>query len=563
MDGSQTMDLTEESLENQTPTDQNEGIQEEGDSQLSDHAAGRSKKKDPYQLKFEAFLKEYEDLSDNEAKLEKAIVFMESTLGQGGTPHFRYFWEVRRLCLPLFKENISPSLRARMWGKYSELSKEARRLKDILDEQSSFAAEQIELAVSMMEKELSDAENQIKKSTTLEKSYFPHALKDHIELYQDLQRELNLFNVQASRINALRKELLKTDMRIKQKNKFFQRLSAAGDQVFPRRKELIKKVSQQFEEDVERFIKANFSDETTADTMLYELREEIKTLQGLAKILTLNTNSFTHTRMQLSECWDKLKNKEKERKKERAQQKVAFKQNAELISQRIHTLKEAFEKGELSLHEAQKSIDEVVTEMRNVELGREELKVLREELGIVRKLHQDKSKTEEEVKVQKEEERNQKKKARYKSLKERSENLVSKHSEYDLDAFMAERETLIAEIHEAQLTKSEKFELERNLKQLKDLLADKKEKALMVLSDDDRQALEQLQEVLKQRKIRRQEIKQQLDAHRRSAGSSGLDFEKAMNFQTMMSEEKERLDKINQAIEEIEEKISELQSNSG
>lgn len=83
---------------------------------------------------------------------------------------------------------------------------------------------------------------------------------------------------------------------------------------------------------------------------------------------------------------------------------------------------------------------------------------------------------------------------------------------------------------------------------------------MLALSEDDRQALQQLQAFLKQRKEGRQEIKNQLEVLRKSAGSSSLDFEKAMNFTNQINEEKERLEKANQAITEIERKIAEVQS---
>lgn len=64
---------------------------------------------------------------------------------------------------------------------------------------------------------------------------------------------------------------------------------------------------------------------------------------------------------------------------------------------------------------------------------------------------------------------------------------------------------------------------------------------------------------MQQRKERRQEIKQQLEIYRKALGGSNLDFEKAMHYQELVQQEKERLDKANAAIEEIEQKIAELE----
>ena len=587
MSESESMSLQEESQNNHSPQSLNdhhsesdehleaslhseEVAEEEGEEQdihladdTADHAVKDSsrKKKDQregYTAQFEAFKKAFEEQIDPEAKLQLAIDFMEASLAQGGTPHFRSFWEARRFCLPLFKENISPALRGHLWTKYSELSKEARRLKEILDEQSAFAVEQIEIAIQALEEDISQFDQQIDKPAFSESLAFPQVLQDHNAIYQNLQRQLNILNAQASRINALRKELLKTEMRVRHKNKFFQRLSATGDQVFPRRKELIKQISQQFADDVDQFIKNHFGEKASHES-LYVLREEIKALQGLAKVLTLNTHSFTQTRTRLSECWDHIKVEEKERKKERAHQRVLFKQNSDEIEKQILVLKETLEKHEEAPAEAQKKVENIVAQMRKVELGRDELKLLRDALGDVRKLIHDKMRTEAESRQQQENERNLQKKEKYKILKEQAEQLLQENEAQEVDLLVADRDALLQQIHDSSLTKNEKQELDRLLKPLRDIITEKKEKAMMALSEDDRQALHQLQNILKQRKERRQEIKNQLEVLRKAAGSSSLDFEKAMSTKTQINDEKERLEKANHAILEIERKISEVQ----
>lgn len=516
----------------------------------------KKEQKEGYTAQFDAFKQAFEEQTDLEAKLQIGIDFMEASLAQGGTPHFRSFWEARRLCLSLFKENISPVLRSQLWAKYSELSKEARRLKEILDEQSAFAVEQIEIAIQALEKEISELEEKEEQEIF---QNFPNVLKDQFSTYQSLQSRLNTLNAQASRINSLRKELLKTEMRVRHKNKFFQRLSSAGDQVFPKRKELIKQVSRQFSEDVNQFIESHFGAQGSHES-LYILREEIKALQGLAKVLTLNTHSFTQTRSRLSECWDKIKVEEKERKKERAHQRTLFKQNAEIIEKEIQALKESLEKNEESLSDGQKKVENIVTQMRRVELGREELQMLREALGEVRKFIHERVKNEADERQQQELERNRQRKEKYQEFKNRVEELLSGDESQEADRLIADRDLLLEQIHSSSLTKNEKQEIERLLKPVRDLITEKKEKAMMALSEDDRQALHQLKDILKQRKERRQEIKTQLEELRKAAGSSSLDFEKAISYKTQINEEKERLEKANQAIQDIERKIEEVQA---
>lgn len=509
---------------------------------------------------FVEFTEEFEKLTDVEAKLKLAIAMMEASLSFGGVPSFRNFWEARKLCLPLFKENIQPPARTELWTKYSDLSREARRLKEILDEQSAFAVEQIEMAVKALESDIQLLGEQIAPAHL----QIPDCLKAHAQKYLDIQGELNLLNAQAARINALRKELIKTEMRVRQKNQFFQRLSFAGDRVFPRRKELIKEISTHFSDDVERFVKVNFSQEAPQDSVfvesLFALREEIKLLQGLAKEFTLNTTSFTQTRKKLSECWDKVKLEEKERKKERVQQRVVQKENAEKHQQNMQALKQQIQDNQLSLQEAANQIDSIAAAMRQTDLGRDDLKPLKDMLGEIRKSIQDKIRAEEAHKQQQEQERDLQKREKIKKLRESIQSLVREHDQYDAETLAVKRDEMSEEISLAKITKLEKQELEKLIKPLRDLITEKKERALLDLSEDDKSNLAQLKEILKQRQDRRQEIKSRLESLRKACGSSGLDFEKAMGFQSQIEEEKQRLEKAILGIKEIEDKILKLGS---
>lgn len=513
------------------------------------------KKHNPH---LDAFMKELDHLSLPEAKVRHALAFMENSLSQSGTPHFKSFWDVRNICLQLFKENLPPALRAQFWAKYSELSKEARRLKELLDEQSSFAAEQIEIAITALENEIAQFDEQVNKTEIPDLGGLPKLLLAKKAFYENTQRRLNLLNVQASRINALRKELIKTEMRVRQKNKFFQRLSAAGDKIFPLRKDLIKDVSAAFSEDVEAFLAQSFGE--NFHEALFVLREEIKNLQGIAKILTLNTHAFTHTRLSLSECWDKIKNAEKERKKERAQQKVIFKQNFDAVKEKIEECKKRYEEGALSDDQAQKQLEEISKYMRQIELGREEVRPLRDELSNVRNLVLEKAKAQEEVRAQQEHEREKHRKAKVDELKEEMSTLSQRLGSFNAQELVEIRDEFIEKVQTSSLNKFERQEIERVFKPIRNAIADalseKEEQALMSLSDDDRHAIEQLKEALKQRKERRQEIK---DALRKAGSASGLDFEKAMSNRELVNQEKERLEKINQGIKEIEDRIYELQ----
>ncbi len=565
---SPTNDRSSENNElNETTIEQNDRDVHDEEQPQEDQQHKESKHKQIY----ESFLTELEQLKESDAKLEKAINFMESSLSLGGSPRFKNFWEARNLCLDLFKQNISSPLRTHLWAKYTDLSKEARRLKEILEEQSAFAAEQIEIAILALEKDSEQEAGAIHEKLFVEALLACRSLYKQHASYQKMQGELNFLNAQAARINALRKELIRTEMRIRIKNKFFQRLSVAGDKVFPHRKELIKALSQNFMEDIDHFIKHNFTNEDIYEP-LFSLREEIKSLQKMAKLLTLNTHSFTQTRLCLSQCWDRIKEVEKERKKIKAQQKNFFKQNQETIQQKINELKTALQMHEieenssseiepLSPVEALKKMEEITTFMRQVELGREEVKLLRESLDTMRYAILDKQKAEEDKKNYQEQEREKQKKERQQKLRAECENLLQVEKSYTLEQLMAEREALTDKINAAPISKMEKQELERLLKPLRDSIAEKREKAVLDLSEDDRQKLNQLQTLLKEKKERRQEIKNQLKTHQKSSkGSSGLDFNQAMTINMQIADEEEHLEKINESIAEFEQMIKSIEN---
>lgn len=506
---------------------------------------------------FDKFLADLSLCIEPDVRLQFTIEFMETSLSQTGTPHFKSFWEARAVCLELFKENISPPLRASLWIKYNELSKEARRLKEILDEQSAFAVEQIEIAIKALEDDIISFDEHLQKMAAVEFTVTNKMMIKRLPYYQKLQNELNLLNTQASRINGLRKELIRTEMRVRQKNKFFQRLSAAGDKVFPRRKDLIKEVSQGFITDVDAFIDENFV-KNDGNESLFSLREEIKALQNMAKVLTLNTHSFTHTRMRLSDCWDRIKGEEKERKRERAQQKAVYKQNVDDAVLKLQAFNEAFQANQFTISEANKQLDEVFAYMRGLELGRDEQRFLREELNNARRPITEKIQAVENERNHNENEKERLRRDGIKQIKLRIEELLNDNEFLDVEALTAEREALLEKMGSLALSKVEKLDIERQLKSLRDLITEKKESSLLSLSDGDRQSLLQLKEILKQRKDRRQEIKNQIEVFRKASGASGLDFVQAMNYNAQLAEEKERLEKITQGIRKIEQEIANL-----
>jgi hypothetical protein len=507
---------------------------------------------------FKEFAEKLNSLTTPEEKIAHGLVFMRSSISQEGSPRFREFWEARRLILPFFKENLNAVIRSKLWNEYVELTVEARRLKEILEEQSTFAMEQIDLAIKALE---GDVGNLTQLLATAAEISFPEAsqtVRQKAQTYSRIQRELNLLNTLASRLNSLRKEIIKTDMRIRFKTKFFKRLSELGDHIFPKRKELIEAISSEFEKDVDHFISKHFVGEEIVGAPYYALREEIKALQSVAKVFTLNSAVFTRTRLKLSECWDKVKVLEREHKKEVLEKKQASSEQRQGIQLKIDDLKAR--SAEMSFDDLNKEINLISEEMRAIALHRDDVKHLREELYKLKEPHlaaQEQKAKELELA---EKEKLRQKRELLVGLKEKVAQLSKQGEKMELDVLMTafvEIETQLAGI---EASKIEKQQIERSFRAIKDLIADKKERSLLNLSEDDKKALENLKHVLQQRKDRRQEIKTQLEVYRKALGSSSLDFEKAMQFQELVEQEKERLEKANAAILEIEQKIAGLEN---
>lgn len=511
------------------------------------------------------FLKYYESLPNSEEKLRQAISFMRTSLAQPSAPYFKGFWEVRKLILPLFKDNLVAHVRTQLWEEYVELTREGRKLKDLIDQESAFAASQIEMAIKALEVEVEGfhhyAEEVLAKTTEIEMPQ-SQTIKDKRAFYLTTQRRLNLLNTFASHIHALRQELIKTEMRIRHKNRFFERLSLMGDKIFPVRKELIKEVSTAFTEDVARFVEENFSAATFNEDYIrrhvFSYRDEIKALQACAKVITLNTTAFGQTRASLSLCWDKLKGMEKELKKEYTQQKQKSNENVTSVREKLKEIVEAYSSGAIQSQEALKRIDELGRSMRAIELTFHDVKLLKEELRVAKIEPEAKLEEEEKLKKQKESEVEEKKKEQLEQFKARcvtaKETLTAKtHEEMTLELSQL-RETL----NQMLIPKREREPLERILKEIRNLIEEKKEESLLNLSDESKAALGNFKEILLQRKQRRSEIKAQVEEYRKVIGGSSLDFEKAIEYGELLAQEKERLEKMDESIAEIEAKMNQV-----
>ncbi|CAM0117092.1 hypothetical protein [Rhabdochlamydiaceae symbiont of Dictyostelium giganteum] len=507
-----------------------------------------------------AFVEQLKSVPSLEEKIQMYLAQMRLALGEK-KPRFKDYWDLKQLCLPLFKEKVSQNVRTQLWEEYTQLSGEARHLKSVLDEQSTFAIEQIELAIGAVEHDLSQRDEWISQKVFLELPEECYLLSVSGQIYAELQQELVFLNTFATRITALRKEIIQTEMRIRFKNKFFDRLSLAGDHVFPRRRELIQKVSAQFLHDVMEFSGCYFSESASYQRPPMNLRQEIKALQTLAKVLTLDAATFNQTRLELSKCWNLLKEKDLERKKDFEKKKEVYEHNQALVMEKIGVLAERCQDAAFTSEEASKLSSEILAFMKTVDLGRDSVQLLRDEIAkakapITAKIEQIMQAREKENEI------NQRQRVeKIEQFKANLSQVIKDIDNSSLESLFKEREKFQQQLITLQLTSAEKELLENEIKIFRDLIIDKKEKAILSLTPEQKQSLESLYLHLTDWKEQKNEIRTQLEVYRKALAGSGFDFEKAIRYKELVENEKLRLDRVNATIEKLEKQIDEVEGS--
>lgn len=506
-------------------------------------------------------------LPSSEEKVQEGIDHMRAALTQEKNPDFKTFWIVRKHCLSLFPEILSSSVRATLWKDYIELTKEGRRLKSLVDEETSFAIDQIELAIGALEKDVelfNDNEEEFYSKNAKEEFFSESVfLQDSLSYYQQRHPSLIWLNAFVSRIINLRKELMKIDMRVRFRNRFFQRLSVLGDKVFPKRKELIKEISDFFSQDIKRFVKTYFENQDFSEEKNHKkisfLRNEIKILQNAAKILIVHSQVFSTTRGFLSGCWDQLRGVEKDIKTKKNIHKKISLENVQKVQEKIQELSDDVKEDRLSLDEAFSRVSAISSWMRELDLVYQDVVMLKESLKEIINVLNDKKQEEENLRKQKEEEQEAQRKIKVEEFKKSLERFELKVNDENIKELSLELEELKKEIFGANfLLKSERLLFEKVFKNFKEKIIEKQEAALLLLSEDDKATLENLNQVLLQRKARRKDLKAQIEEYRKIMGGSGFDFEKAMHYDSLIQVEKEKLSVMDTNIKDLEKKIIEL-----
>ncbi|MCK4934044.1 MAG: hypothetical protein KAR79_00495 [Simkaniaceae bacterium] len=485
-----------------------------------------------------------------EAKAQAMIDFMKDTLSHGKTQCFKDFWEAKRLCMDLFKEPLNPIVRSKLWKEFTELTTEAKRFKSVLDEQASFAASQIELALDAAQTDLDNYDILLKQAPLLEIPEIAHGLIADRKKYEDLQRNLFILTKLATRLTSLRKEVIHTDMRIRLKNKLLQKISKLGDQIFPKRKILMKEISEAYLRDVQLFESRRFK-ESVSDVEkqfpLYIIRSEIKFLQGFSKALSLSGSVFHKTREILSRCWEEMRDMDKRQKKEFSLKTEDFKQNYELIREKITALEKLTEsEKEISYDSMQDKVSQILQEMRTLELSRDGVKALK---SSIQRILDKNSENVDAKKREKQKATLEKREAVKTSLEKVIKTECASTSE-NLQIVLNE---LQQDYEDLKLFGPDAIVYEQLLQDLTALVFDKQEEEAI-----DSTNLDALEDVYKHRVQQCNTIKHQVEECRRELGGSGFNFEKAMVYREYIDTGKERLDLAQEKLLKLEDKIANI-----
>lgn len=488
-----------------------------------------------------------------ENRIRNSLDFMRACLAQDKVPAFRDFWEAKQLCLELFKENIPSHTRGVFWQEYVDLMKQARTLKEILDEKSAFSEEQIRLAIQAIVDDLDQLNERVH---SVDKKLFPEnstIFKGREESYLTLQHELDLLNLIAKRIKSLRDELIEINIRIRTKNQFFAKLSEIGDRVFPRRKELIESISSFFQQDVEQFISKCGDFDATA---CFGLKEEIKILQNIAKEISLNTNVFSVTREMLSAFWNQIRQKEQQFKVEKAEKREVYQKNMQSINPKIDAFMKSFEDKVVSEKEIDHKLDALFEESKALELGKEEIKFLKMRLSDCKKSLIEQIKQKKQQKQAEEREENQHREHKLRLLHEEIQSHIDRAEGLSLDVLVEKWEFFLKQIQGLVREGIEQLFFQNLLAMLKDLVQEKK--LVLWMGEKNADLKPNVEQLLEDRVEERKKVKMSLEAHRRIVGGSSLNLEMAMQYQKLIEDERMRLDSLEMLIEEIEQKLFDL-----
>jgi hypothetical protein len=248
-----------------------------------------------------------------------------------------------------------------------------------------------------------------------------------------------------------------------------------------------------------------------------------------------------------------------ERKKAAGEQRVLFKQHKDAFLEEIAALKKGFHDGTVAAKAVDEKIDDISARMRKTQLGKIEIRVLRDEIRALRDEAYEKVRSTQDQEKNVVRERQVKNKSKLEEIKKALEGLVAKLESETAEELMKEVAALVRQLAQLAIPEAEKLHVEKEIHQFRDRVQQKRAQSILSLSQDDQMKLTALQGMLQEEQLARQALKARLEAHRKTKGSSSLDFGAALQYNDTIQEEKERLDMIDNTIQDLERQIAELE----
>lgn len=512
----------------------------------------------PIQCEPDQFQETLTTLQDPIKRVRFCIDVMRQSLSKPNYPAFVPFWEAKKCALESFKEISTPTVRSALWEEYIELTKEARNLNDILQEQNAFSLEQITLAIESLEKDLEEEANKIALMGRINFPKEGYLLKERENIYNQNQLQLNFLHAMTSRIQTIRRELIAIPVSIKYKNKLLQKLSQLGNQIFPRKKQMIQEMSTLFYEDVQRFNEKYF--QTAATTQreklppLYLLKEEIKAFQKMAKVFSISSECFFSTRKLLSTCFETIKQKEKQRRVNYQEKKQKSQLEFESIYQEIQNFGKWIASESFSKKIYSEKLNEIYENMGKVSFVHEQVKILRGEIEKQEQLAEDKY-------FQKESSSS----SRNGSRREAAENflnqynaILAKASDMSIEELVDTREEINKQSLGMTFNLEEEIEYQTAQIDLQITILQKQEEACWK-SVEALEKIQSLTDHLDRAFACKEELKLHIESLRRLNSSSGLNFQQALLCRDCIQKARDHLEKLNSSIEKLEEYLLDSQ----
>ncbi|MFZ4098833.1 MAG: hypothetical protein ACOYKZ_00700 [Chlamydiia bacterium] len=533
------------------PSASEDVVQETPTQEAPHQTAAEAKPEAPPSEAVQKLTEQLTQLSVEAERVTLALQFMKEALANQPRPRFKDFWDARRALMILIKPE-GQELAAEVTEQLQAISQEARKLKAALDEKATAAMAQMEAAVQAIEVDVHHLAEAIRAVPEI--TQWPSALAARQAEYTTAQREAAVLSQLAHRMTLLRKEVLSADMRIRHKNQLLARLSTAGDKVYPRRKELITRLSQWFEADVQAFMEAFFKGDQVQG-MLNAHREEIKALQQIAKQLSLNATAFNRTRLQLGEAWERVKSADLERKRARQEKMAVHAQANQEVLDKVVALeakaKEQMEGQAGAEAEVEKLKVGALAALRQADLPREQIKSFKDRIfAAVKPLEQKEQDVRDEKKrvVRAQEDAYRQ---RVRAIEAQLDALEPTAAKLGLEELQSQIGAIQQAMEQQALLMVDQEGLRRRMMALGDI-------ALLARAGEARDA-EALNLLIQEVKKRRQTLRQSVDELRKSRGGSALDVTRGLQAEAELAAEKGRLDQINHLLYELESKVYAMQ----